>query len=472
MNGAGQGRWRTPARTSPAFWTLCFLSGLLLYGAPQFVRYPWHVTAFVVMLAGLQFFFLLRSRSDDPRAVSVGSGAGGGGRRVLVFLPAFLPLFWIPSGFYFSDDALRHVQDGIHILKGVDVYAVPAGQLANPLGLTPNQPQLGSIYLPTIQFISVMGAVLNGAWGFRILFALVSVGLAFLILYHLTGRRRDAFGTFLLSPLLVVVSASRHSDVIGALCILSAMMLMRKRSAGGLFLGGFLSVMAAGAKPEGIVFGAALFASLLIGARSFRSSFWFIAGALPACLGLGVFSRVYLFPTAASLAGFRGALDFYVRELLAYHPIGLLRHAWGWSVEAVNVRIREEGAGVLIGLLAGLPGLWIATRPYRTMKTIRRLARSLVRPMLLGILIGMFAMRPVWHPWHFLWVLLALAWVRQFRLAFLAAPILFLMYTAVPVYRAGGPWSDGLFWLFSAVFGAAGAFWFWLTKCRRWFLSY
>ncbi len=454
-------------------WILCLLSGVLLYMAPQFSARPWLVISGIVCIAAADFFLVsLFARGRSPGFFRFQVLSGSRAARAFQFLPAFLPLLWIPAGFYFSDDAVRHIQDGVQILKGVDVYAVPAGRLSNPIGLTANQPQLGSIYLPTIQLLSVLGAMANGVWGFRIFYALAATALSVWVTAKLPNRHRGWFVWALMSPLWVIISASRHSDGIGALLILTAVVAVRKKGKAGLFFGGMACVAAIGAKPEGMVFGAAIAGALLLGLRPWRDLGWFLAGALIAVVGLGFFSREFLFHSAESIQGFRGALDFYVRQLLAYHPLGLLRHSWGWSVDAVNVRIREEGAGIFIGILGALPALYIATRSRPALRSPRRLMRLLLPPMVIGVLLGMFAMRPVWQPWHFLWILVALGWAGRAKTARICLPILLLMYSAVPFYRAGGAWSDGLFWQFGGVFALAGVVWFWLTKCRRWFLSY
>lgn len=290
------------------------------------------------------------------------------------------------SGFYFSDDALRHLHEGDAILRGVDVYALPPRDWPS---WTPSVPlnwehsHIGSVYFPFTQLMSTAGAFLSQASGYIFLFhgaaALLSSALVLL------SRRPGLLSGFLLSPAFVFISAGRHEDLLGALSFLLAMQLLRRRPLAGRLRSGLAGALAGTLcfiKPDGILL--AGFVALYRGRRV-------AAGALfSAFLFLG-FSFLFLWHGPSTVLAFLANLRLFAQGYTGYNPLSVYAPSL-WETP-------------------GRPALILAGVAYFLQSWFRGGRRRLAG--FAAILLVSVLLRGVWHPWYFVWLAGFLLWRRS-----------------------------------------------------------
>lgn len=298
------------------------------------------------------------------------------------------------AGFYFSDDALRHIHEGAAIGRGIDVYALtPRSWMPGVPGVAVNweHSHIGSVYFPFTQLLSVLGFFVSPANGYILLFHLIT---ALLSAYALRGRA----AAIVLSPAFVFFSAGRHEDLPGVLAFLCVLLLRKKRPV----LAGMLTGTLCFIKPDGILL--ALFLALYVRRGRFYS------GALLAGLGFCGFSAAVLVHGPGTILAFLSNLKMFADLYTGYNPVTVY-FPEAWPV----VRALLLSGGLLFVIL------W-------------RKKRTDAFSVLLWLSI---LSRGVWHPWYFLWPAVFLLFRRR-NAAGVLLSLLPLFYIPVADLRQGG----------------------------------
>lgn len=383
---------------------------------------------------------------------------------------SFFQLSFIQAGFFFSDDALRHIVDGYHLLHGGDVYSVSARLLGPVAGFLPNHPESATIYLPITQLQTILGTLISERYGFIIVYHLTIIGCSWWIHTLLKPHERPLFLLLLLSPIFLITSSSRHADVQGLLLILLLLLLLRagvqsiyqtgKRVAlrfrSMVFLAaGLVAGSLPGLKPEGILWSLAAFLFVLFipdplgGERSGQRAlsrrertFFFLLGVAGVLLVQLSISLIYMFPTPESRAGFLKTGGIYLNLFFAYNPFVFWRMNGNSVSPYPYIRDHRNDLIALVATIMVLillrlntagesPGerSSVRTRMYEYGKWI--LAISTITAVMI---------RGAWHPWYFLWILPALHLLERTRMAIIGLQILPLFYLAVVDLRFRGEW--------------------------------
>lgn len=316
------------------------------------------------------------------------------------------------AGFYFSDDALRHLHEGDAILRGIDVYALPPRAWPSWLDHVPvnwEHSHIASVYFPFTQLLSTAGAFLSPLNGYILLFHAIAAGLCSALI--VLGRRPRLLPAFLLSPAFVLISAGRHEDLIGALAFLLCMELLarakRSRSAWKTeIMAGALAGTLCFIKPDGII-PCAVFL-LALRRRAFLSGAFLAAGFFI------WFSAVFLWHGSGTIFAFFTNLRLFAQGYTGYNPL---------SVYAPGL---WEAAGRPALILAGL---FFFVRGWFSG------GKGLLSGIA-GLLVCSVLVRGVWHPWYFVWLSVFLLWQRRPGGLELLG-VLSLFYIPVADLRAG-----------------------------------
>ncbi|MBI3395428.1 MAG: hypothetical protein HY042_06310 [Spirochaetia bacterium] len=388
-----------------------------------------------------------------------------------------LPFF---SGYYFSDDALRHIHDGWNILLGNNVYLRTGGPLPMPIEIPLPYDRMPTIYLPGMQLFTTAGAWLSPRYGFLLLFHLTTAALLAGLWVLWKGVRRDLLIFWALSTGLLMDVSGRHSDTLGVLfSLLGLTLIARGQSSIGILVGGLLAGLGVGFKPEGFIFASyAAFIPIV----AYRKS-WGAAmephRAILAWLGLLTggailvgFAFGILWREPGTFDAYRRTLRFFLDEWVAVNPVVLYRiHVKGMLNMMATSVWRKDLAVITLAVLMMLPG-WILLRhahaagaPHKawTVPSLwrGRLAGRLLYAVFLVCLAYIILVRGAWHPWYLEYVIGALIWGRRRFSALFLICMISIWYLPVPPFRAGGPWEHAVF--FAALITFAGG-WFLLTK--------
>ena len=375
-----------------------------------------------------------------------------------------LQLSFIFAGVYFSDDSVRHMYDGLQLLRGESIYIDPPTTLGPVEGLLPNHPELASVYLPFTQLQAVVGAALHPHFGFPLVYhLLLAVSLAF-SLRELPSHGRRLLAILALSPFFLIASASRHADVQGMMLVILGLALVEKRESSRDFWAGLAAGVLPALKPVGLVWALFLLADLTLRRRRLPRA-W-LAGVLVSALALSAFSVAVLWRDWQSLVAFTDTVRFFADWFIAYNPVILMR-TWLTDIEqrTVIVEFRREILTLLLGGLFLMPLIATARNIRGTLPSgLSRLLRRLLRESLVWVLVLGVLAAGVWHPWYFVWWLPALSLTGRFRAAAFLPGLLVLFYVPVAILRVTGHWEYDLFVF--CVFCYVSA-WFWLTRNRR-----
>ena len=425
----------------------------LIFSAPAFAERPFLVSACLTAIFAVHFVLALRW---FPRSGRDGNASNSFGFDAVphwfVFAAISLQALFIFAPFYFSDDSVRHIFDGVYLLRGVDVYTVPPIKLGALHGLMPNHPHLPTVYLPVTQAQAMLGALVSERYGFLLVYHLLCALMIAGIFHSANRDERKVFAGLVFSPFFLIASASRHADAQGLLLVLLCLLYMRAsfRFRRAAFALGFLAALLPGLKPEGAIWCAGLAMLMFFrtpGEVRFRTWSACLAGVAFAVLLQAMFARIFMFPTWASLEGFRSTAVFFSNWFTAYNPIIALRSGLQPSLELVIREYRSTALLVLAGILTvffiriawkarrnggGIPAWWASMGDSAPV-------------MLLILLAGVIMSRAVWNPWYFLWCLPALFLVGRLRIAAGLLVILPLFYLPVIQLRAAGNWDFSTF---------------------------
>lgn len=310
------------------------------------------------------------------------------------------------SGFYFSDDALRHLHEGTALLRGIDVYRNAPLAWPSWLDLVPMNAEhshIASVYFPFTQFLSVLGAALWAEHGYILLFHVLAALLACALI--LISKRREAVALFLASPAYVLVSSGRHEDLLGAMLFVLCMAILRHRGWAPGLLAGFSAGILAFVKPDGILLAGFIF--LLSRRRGVRPGMLLAAGFFT------WFTFAFLLSSADSTLAFLSNLRLFADTYTGYNPLPMLVPE-GWTA----ARWLIGACGCVLFLRGFLRG-----------------GRARIDAFLWLLLISVL-LRGVWHPWYFLWISLFLLWRGRQSGAEVIA-MLSLFYIPVADLRAG-----------------------------------
>lgn len=448
------------------------------------------VGIFAVNAAWLLAILRLNSRGArrEPFAIPDDSGADFFARtfrRVLSSrltwpMIAFVVLCaFVFAPLYFSDDSWRHIHDGVYLLRGVDVYSVAPDQLPPIFERRPNHPHLPTIYLPITQIQAVVGAWLHPRYGFLAVYYAICFALLLAIHSELRAAECTVFAALCVSPAFLIALASRHADVQGVLFAVAALTLLRRRKSGRFFPGrysharffvrpwrsfvaGVCLAAAAGLKPEGLVWAAAVAFALGTGVFAGRTRgaarlfvllrlIVFVFGGLACGAVQIIFAREVLFPSDASWTGFLNTVRLFSDWFVAYNPVIEIREWLYPNVPRPTLILAYRTEVLMLALLwFFLPlGVGAMRRPVRARflpAGLRGLEHGVASRLLLVGLAALIFSKGVWHPWYFLWLVLAL-WItgrRTVAAGLLGALPLF--YLPVVYLRATGDWWMPIFY--------------------------
>lgn len=462
--GLRPGRFSLGAGVSPRLlaWmgAALALAVLLIFLAPLLESVPLLVQLWLLLLCGLYFPVQLRLANRPHRPPLAA-------RPVFLVAAALalgLQLTFIFAGFYFSDDSIRHIYDGVQILRGGAVYLEPPATLGKLGELMPNHPELATVYLPFTQFQSVLGALLHERYGFPIVYHLICALLLAYALRELPSRNRRVLVVLVLSPFFLIAASSRHSDLQGMLLVIASLILSERGGRKRQFVAGALAGLLPCLKPIGLVWSVFLFFDLMLRVGKRRRP-WLV-GFGTALLTMGAFAALVLWRDQRTLFAFFDTVKHFGDWFVAYNPIVLVRLAQ--DVTEQKLIIQEVRREILVVLAVGLFLIPLAATARNVRGTLpsdpRRLLRRGLREALVWVLVLGTLAAAVWHPWYFLWWLPALIMTGRFRLAALLPGLLLLFYVPIPVLRAQGRWDYEMF-VFAVVLYLSA--WFWLTRNRR-----
>jgi len=388
--------------------------------------------------------------------------------------PAFLPLFFLflqcflaGAGFYFSDDALRHIYDGNLLLQGADVYRTAPRELGAFAGILPNHPELPTIYLPFTQLQAIAGALVSPRFGFLFIFHFLSGMTALAVYYFLRPKERAAWLFFLFSPYFLLVSSSHHADVQGflfiALVLVGTRFLREQILAGRFgreelrtcFLLGFFTGLPIGLKPEGGAWALFfLFAfAFIVRLPEKKARLAFYSGFFAALAILGGTAFFILFPDLESLRSLGNTIRVFTGSFVAYNPfLVLLPRILDRPLEEI---IGPYQGAVLFLAAGGLLFLGLRLTGWKNSSSSADAGGRTSRPALalLWALASFLFFRGVWHPWYFLWLLPALLLLGKTRLLLGLVVCLPLFYLPVIELRASGVWDfNGFYFVFCGYF--------------------
>ncbi len=319
------------------------------------------------------------------------------------------------TGFYFSDDALRHLHDGFYLLRRVDVYVLPPGALPAVVPTPDYHRMIGSVYFPVVQMLAVAGSLFSVERGYILVYhVLLALVLSVLVL-QIRGRYALRYASrFLFSPAFVFLASGRHEDLLALSIFFLAFYL--KPAAGG-FLTGLLPFL----KPDAgflVLFSSRRF---LPGQR--RPWMRFLLAATASGALLVWFSLAVLIQSDLTISSFLANLRFFADWYAGYNPFS------AFGPEAF-VRIRPWL--VLISCAAVLAAVF--ARAIR--KGANRWPRVFDSLAAGGVLTG-FAARGVWHPWYFCSAIASLIFLKKRSWAARIPPLLVLFYLPIADLRAG-----------------------------------
>lgn len=406
-----------------------------------------------------------------------------------------------------SDDIFRYVWDGRVAAHGVNpfVYA-PASEALRALRDAEiwahiNHRQVPTIYPPVAQMLFELNAWLGGATrllrGLLVLVEAAGVaGVWFILKGHVDSTRlQRAFATYALCPLVVVETAwSGHVDVLAwTPLVLAALLLGRATSLRGVVGAGALLGLSIGAKFLGLLAiplvllaprgeNEATFAD----AARRRVAFVATAAAVVAVAylpyvdagprlfaGFGTYAsrweandgpfRAASRLSEASLEAWapaesNGHIERVDGKLIFRYPehndffrkMGWTRPWRGRQVPATSFasnQIAHSVAKATAAFVLGLALLWAA------------FVRRELLGALLAVLLALFFVAPVVHPWYVAW-LVPLAALRRSRTALVFSFVVLAAYLAWMGARAGDVWQvPG--WVLAVEFGVVAVVWFW-----------
>ncbi|MFW5966161.1 MAG: hypothetical protein ACOCV2_01530 [Persicimonas sp.] len=421
-----------------------------------------------------------------------------------------------------SDDIFRYVWDGRVAAAGINPFAeAPASEALAHLRdetIWPaiNHPEIPTIYPPIAQGLFRLNAALDGGTGLlrALLIAVeaLGVGAIWLIFKKKLGGRPQsevetadlklAFATYALCPLVFVeIAFSGHVDVLAwAPLIVALLLFVRSRSLAWAAVAGAFCGVSIGAKFLGVLAvplvvlwrrfdGVELSRAVWVGRRVF-----FVAAAAAVVVGSYVpyadagsklFSAFGTFSSRwESNAGpFRVASNLGESALERWAPVDesdriervdgeLVFHLshWdetfeklGWTrtwrgrrVPATSFtaeQIAKTAARAAAAFVVGVVMLWaILTR------------RDPLEGML-AVLLTLFFVAPVVHPWYVAW-LMPLAALRRWTPALVFSFVVLTAYLAWISYLNGGPWRVPD-WALALEFGAVAAAVFWACTRHR-----
>lgn len=420
-----------------------------------------------------------------------------------------------------SDDIFRYVWDGRVAHAGINPYShAPASEalahLRDP-ALWPkiNHPDVPTIYPPVAQLLFWLNAALGGGTTLlRLLLVLVEAAGVGFVGFLLTRTRprldeaalKRAFVTYALCPLVVVeVAWSGHVDVLAWMPLAAALVLMvrapthRAAAGAGVLFGVSIAAKFLGllALPLVLLAPRASFERSFAHAFTRRASFVAIAAMTVAAsyvpyadagkklfAGFGTYASSWQgndgpFRAATTLAEWQ--LDMgagpddgrYVdrssgKLVLRYPEHDDLFEKMGWTrtwqdreVPATSFaadQVAQTIAKIVAAFVVGLAMLWAVV--------MRRdpIAATLV------VLMALFFVAPVVHPWYVAW-LVPLAALRRSNAALVFAFVVLAAYVGWALARAGGGWAVPN-WVVAVEFGVVGLVSFWeavgLYRDRTW----
>jgi hypothetical protein len=358
------------------------------------------VKAALVALALLDSFFPVTSRS----------------RMIIVSWIVLSQLILAFTGFYFSDDSLRHLHDGFYLLRGIDIYLFPPAALPVVVPTPDYHRMIGSVYFPVVQFMSMIGSLFSVSRGYVFVFHGLCSLLFGILAMRIRGRVLSFFSRFVFSPAFVLIASGRHEDLLAA-AIFFLSLTLHSRGAG--FFTGLLPFI----KPD------AAFLSLL----TMRKNAAYLLAMIVSASCLLWFSFQFLVISDLTLPAFLSNLRFFADLYEGYNPLSL-------PGPLFFVRIRPWIA--LAAFLAGLVFIWRAASSGPS----RRFVSILAATGAAGVLFS-FALRGVWHPWYFCSAISALIFFKKRKLAQSSPPYLVLFYLPIADLRAGGGFHSGGFYV-------------------------
>ena len=441
----------------------------LIAAAPHLIDAPWFVLgwlfgAALIHLVGLRFI---------PRLSGIFEKGPGHNfsrfSRLLLLTFCLFQVIFSFTGFYFSDDSLRHIYDGYGLLHNWPIYEVPPVVLGNPLELPLNHPDRATIYLPLTQLQALIGAWLHPRFGFPFLFHLSIALLALCITALLSKKEKLRFLLLILSPGMLVINASRHADFQGAGLLCLVLLFIGKQGAGsgkwerrwprkegrgswintGLaFLAGLFAGCLPGLKGEGFLWVIFLSLAVVLRRRNLVSHLIFFAGLAVSAALLGLFSVLILFPTEQAFLSFLNTVNFFLLWFTAYNPFldpGLVRTA---NFPELVGEFRKSVLLLFLITLSGILAVFlrrVCLRRHSAAINKQDLNNLFLRISCLALLLALFS-KGAWNPWYFLWLLPCLYLLDFWRGILFFVTILPAFYVPVAFYRASGVWAmDGFY---------------------------
>ncbi|MBX7057530.1 MAG: hypothetical protein K1X75_05645 [Leptospirales bacterium] len=373
-----------------------------------------------------------------------------------------LHLLSFDQGFYFSDDAKRHLIEGYYLLQRIDVFTIPPILLPSVDGLRANHDHFGSVYFPGTHLLAMLGAWLSPRYGYFALYDLLAFGLLAASLRRASWReRRDLLGLVAM-PAMLIFGAARHGDYLGFLLLGFAILMLRGSRWGAGLVGGLALAGAASLKPEGWLWSGALLAMLWFPAAnrspgrsilnlSVATLSYVLALALVACAAWR-----WIFAWPESWTSFLYTLQIFANYFVAYNPVVAWREAF-WMAQRPESLIEwrhQVCAALLFGGLS-LPLLLSAqlqrvvldeNSGLRWREFLGALQR-LVPAGLVMSLAGGILLRGAWNPWYFAWLLPALQLCRARRALRIIGGSLSAFYLPLADYRAGLGWDMRSFYV-------------------------
>lgn len=408
---------------------LVLLGGFMVAGASRLARLPGvagHGGNLTLLIGAMVLLYLAalavawRWRGASSISLPLILAVGLAVRAPLVVRPPLL-----------SDDIYRYLWDGRVAAAGINPFRYApcdtalAGLRDAEVWPKINHPELVTIYPPTTQFVFRAAAGLRlGVGGFKALLILIDLALALLI--AATAARAPAGRWRLLlywwHPLPIIEFAgSGHSDVIGMLLLTAAFVVADREGVGRAR--GWLGGVTAGA----LAAAAALVKFLALPAALFLASRQ--VGRTAAMLAaFGLTALLFYFPYLAPGVNPFGSLPTYAARWRANDVIFGLVLRPGTAIDQ-DARLTQAKIVVAGLLVVGLAVLALA-----------RASRPLAMATALGAAVYL---SPTVHPWYVAWLLPFLAW--RFSAAWLIATLtVFVAYSPLPVYAAGGGWHESL----------------------------
>jgi hypothetical protein len=350
--------------------------------------------------------------------------------RHLRWILAVLYLLWMlfPMSYY-SDDWIRHVYDGLQLVRGRPVYRMAPVDLPHPEGfdLLPDHAHRQTIYLPFTQlqawaagilFYQMKGS-LTAKTGFAMVWTAVTAVLFLLAWRRLRRNQRAILISLLTTSPFLVFSASLHADVQG---MLAGLALLSERN-------GILAVLLPLIKPEG----GFLSLQAFLEKEKKAGALAFYLQAASAFLLMALFSFLVLWPSKEDFYGFLQQAQFYSNWWMAYHPVVYVLERSGYSVYEAAILYRIVCLPFILILAFFFRNRWIGDCTVGW----------------IGLIVYFFY-RLALHPWYFLWLLPFLI-LRGAKRVLNFFPVLLLWYAVIPDYRAGQGWHEETFFLLFGV---------------------